>query len=106
MLSKMKPMCNSIALWAPAARATSRGGRCPKCQTVAHWIHFGPHFGTLFFITFDDCSTKRKKMRSPKGVKSGCLGRVPADAQAPDLQAPDFVAPLDKSVRVPGCLPI
>ena len=59
-------------------------------------------------------------MRSPKGVKSDLLGRVPAGcllptgtgyrvpavAQAPDLQAPDFVAPLDKSVRVPGCLPI
>ena len=57
-------------------------------------------------------------MRSPKGVKSDLLGRVPAGcllptgtgyrvpavAQAPDLQAPDFVAPLDKSVRVPGCL--
>ena len=29
---------------------------------------------------------------------------VPAALQAPDLQAPDFVSRLDKSVRVPGCL--
>ena len=90
----------------PGGRRGGPGGRCPKCHTVAHWCHFGPRFGTLFFITFDDSSTKRRKRRSPKGVKSGYLGRVPAGAQAPDLQAPDFVAPLDKSVRVPGCLPI
>ena len=46
MGSKMKPMCNSVALWAPAARGTSRGlappapaglmGRCPHgTQAVA-----------------------------------------------------------------------
>ena len=99
-------MRNSRALWAPVARLTSRGGRCTKCYTVAQWGHFGLHFGTLFLMTFDDSSTKRMKMRSPKGVKSGLLGRVPVGAQAPDLQAPEFVAPLDKSVRVPGCLPI
>ena len=46
MGSKMEPMCNSVALWAPAARGTSRGlappapaglmGRCPHgTQAVA-----------------------------------------------------------------------
>ena len=36
-----------------------------------------------FLLTFVDSSTKSKKMRSPKGVKSGLLGRVPAGVQAP-----------------------
>ena len=47
-------------------------------------------------------------------VPAGCLQgactpagtriRVPADLQAPDLQAPDFVSRFERSVRVPGCL--
>ena len=47
------------------------GGRCPKCRTVAHRLHFGAHFGRWFLLTFVGSSAKSKKMRSPKGVKSG-----------------------------------
>ncbi len=25
------------------------GGRCPKCHTVAHRLHFGAHLGRWFF---------------------------------------------------------
>ena len=70
MGSKMIPLCNSLALWAPPPPGVAPGGTCPKCYTVAHRLHFGPHFGTLFKMTFDDSSTKRKKMRYPKGDKS------------------------------------
>ena len=45
-------------------------GRCPKCRTVAHRLHFGAHFGRWFLLTFVNSSAKTKKMRSPKGVKS------------------------------------
>ena len=44
-------------------------GRCPKCRTVAHRLHFGAHFGKWFLLTFVDSSAKTEKMRSPKGVK-------------------------------------
>ena len=46
------------------------GGRCPKCRTVAHRLHFGAHFGRWFLFTFVDSSAKTKKIRSPKDVKS------------------------------------
>ena len=45
-------------------------GRCPKCRTVAHRLHFRAHFGKWFLLTFVDSSAKTKKMRSPKGVKN------------------------------------
>ena len=47
------------------------GGRCPKCRTVAHRLHSEAHFVRWFLFTFVHSSAKSKKMRSPKGVKSG-----------------------------------
>ena len=39
------------------------GGRCPKCRTGAHRLHFGVHFGMCFLLTFVNSSRKAHFLR-------------------------------------------